>query len=132
VAAKPESALAARLRDNLIGCCITRLESRIGLGIPDCLIAFRKPPKIVMVELKVVKTGRQVRLSPHQISFHARHSDYGVPTFVLVEWQARLELRLYHNKQVIDLAEQGWAAVPCWQGPSRDVPWHLLRVALVA
>jgi len=132
VAAKPESLLAGRLRDNLIGCCITRLESRVGLGIPDCLIAFRRPPKIIMVELKVVTAGKQVRLSPHQISFHARHSDYGVPTFVLVEWQAKLELRLYHNKQVIELAEQGWATVPCWQGPSRAVPWDLLRVALVA
>ena len=132
MAAKPESLLAGRLRDNLIGCCITRLESRVGLGIPDCLIAFRRPPKFVMVELKVVTAGKQVRLSPHQISFHARHADYGVPTFILVEWQQKLELRLYHNKQAIELAEQGWATVPCWQGPSRAVPWDLLRVALVA
>jgi hypothetical protein len=49
-----------------------------------------------------------------------------------VEWQQKLELRLYHNKQVIELAEQGWATVPCWQGSSRVVPWDLLRVALVA
>ena len=72
---KPESGLYQRLKENLPACHITRIESRVNLGIPDCLVAFKVPGEFVMVELKVVRRGRKVALSPHQVSFHAKHAD---------------------------------------------------------
>ena len=82
--AKPETKLYQRLKENLQNCLITRIESRVNLGIPDCLIALRRTGTFVPVELKVVKHGRRVRLSPHQIAFHSRHAELGCATFVLV------------------------------------------------
>jgi hypothetical protein len=40
LAIKPEAALYKRLKENLPNSHITRLESRVGLGVPDCLIAL--------------------------------------------------------------------------------------------
>jgi hypothetical protein len=37
---KPEAALYKRLKENLPNSHITRLESRVGLGVPDCLVAL--------------------------------------------------------------------------------------------
>jgi hypothetical protein len=73
---KPEAALYKRLKENLPNSHITRLESRVGLGVPDCLIALGpQQPRFVMVELKVTKRGRKVALSPHQVAFHLKHAD---------------------------------------------------------
>jgi hypothetical protein len=129
--AKPEAALAKRVKDNLSGCHITRLESRVGLGIPDMLIAFKAPSKFAMLELKVVSAGRMVRLSPHQVSFHARHAELGCPTFILVDWKAKGELRLYANSQAISLAVSGWVEEPCWASDSKAVSWDMLRHEMV-
>jgi hypothetical protein len=129
--AKPEAALAKRVKDNLSGCHITRLESRVGLGIPDMLVAFRAPSKFVMLELKVVSAGRSVRLSPHQVSFHARHAELGCPTFILVEWKVKGEFRLYTGAQAISLAVSGWVEEPCWVSSSKAVSWDMLRHEIV-
>ena len=59
--AKPESSLYSRVRENLPNCFITRIESRVNLGIPDCLVAFPHG-EFVMLELKVVKRGRKIDL----------------------------------------------------------------------
>lgn len=126
--ATPEGRFAARVRENLDGCYVTRLESRVGLGIPDCLLAFRG--RFVMVELKVVLAGRKVRLSPHQIAFHTKHATYRCPTFVLVEWKGLKRVRLYSGGQAIDLAERGWDVVPQWECGLPGVQWHMLRVEL--
>jgi len=130
--ATPEAALAHRVKDNLPNCHITRLESRVGLGIPDMLIAFKAPSKFVMLELKVVTTGRKVRLSPHQISFHVKHGDMGCPSFILVHWRAKDELRLYAGRRAIQLAEEGWTEPACWASNSKTVPWSLLRYSLTS
>jgi hypothetical protein len=53
MAIKPEAGLYKRLKENLPEAHITRIESRVNLGIPDCLIALTKN-RFVMVELKVV------------------------------------------------------------------------------
>ncbi len=125
-----------RMKENLLNCRITRLESRVGLGIPDCLIAF--PGKWVMVELKVVKRGRKVALSPHQVAFHLAHAQMRVPTFILVQYfppgvtvGSKSELLLYEGKQAEQLLHQGIDAEPfdSWSlvGPT----WHMLRLRLV-
>lgn len=90
--------------------------------------------EFVMLELKVVKRGRKVNLSPHQTAFHAVHADMRCPTFILVQYwppgstrTAQSELLLYHGSQAIELAELGVALAPVSRWPWTGVMWHMLR-----
>jgi hypothetical protein len=133
---KPESALYKRIKENLLNCRITRLESRVGLGIPDCLIAF--PGKWVMLELKVVRRGRKVNLSPHQIAFHLVHGEMRVPTFILVQYfppgvtqGAKSELLLFRGDQAEELHHLGVDAEPHDSWSLTGPVWHMLRLKLI-
>ena len=90
---------------------ITRIESRVGLGIPDCIVAIDR--RFTLVELKVVTSGRKVKLSPHQVAFHLKHAHMGCPTFVLVEYHPpaslgkKPQILLYEGKMVEDILGQG-------------------------
>ena len=136
---KPEASLYKRLKENLPDSHITRLESRVGLGIPDCLVALGpQQAKFVMVELKVVKSGRKVNLSPHQIAFHMKHSDYRVPTFILVQYHPpgttssrTAELRLYRGDQAGTMAFLGVDVEPVWACNLAQMQWHMLRLELL-
>ena len=134
---RPETNLYKRVRDNLRGCHITRIESRVGLGIPDCLIAF-KEGVFVMLELKVVKRGRKVNLSPHQIAFHLKHAtDMGCPTFVLVQhippsgMTRESMLLLYKGSQVMELKKLGVDLQPEGEWSWRAPMWEMMRDQLL-
>ena len=134
---KPESSLYHRIKENLPNCLITRIESRVGLGIPDCFIAFKQTGEFVPVELKVVKKGRKVNLSPHQIAFHARHADIGVRTFVLVLYvppgkvaSKEGKLLLYSGAQIFELVKSGVDTDPVASYHYGAVPWNMLMFTL--
>ena len=136
--AKPESALYRRLRDNLSAsdCHLTRIESRVGLGIPDCLVAFKRSGEFVMVELKVVKRGFKVNLSPHQVAFHLKHADMHCPTFVVVQYSpagktAAGELLVYSGDQVMDVHKLGVKAEPLARWPWLGVQWQMVKQVLL-
>lgn len=87
-----------------------------------------------MVELKVVKRGRKVALSPHQISFHAKHAEMKVPTFILVQYHpagtvsaTKAELLLFRGDQIMDVHHLGVDAIPLDRWPLSHVLWHMLR-----
>jgi hypothetical protein len=137
MALKPEANLYKRLKENLPNCHFTRIESRVNLGIPDCLLAFPHG-EFVMVELKVVKRGRKVALSPHQVSFHVKHADLRCPTFVLVQYHppgtahaSKSELLLYAGEQAIDLVTLGIDTPAMARWPWTGVSWAELRNHLV-
>lgn len=126
------------MRENLSDCHITRIESRVNQGIPDCLLAFRDPGIFVMVELKVVKRGRKVALSPHQIAFHAKHADMNCLTFILVQYfpaqatrSSQSELLLYAGNQAIELSQLGVRVEPIAGWPWTGVPWDVLKQHLL-
>jgi len=130
--ANPETLLYKRLKDNLPDCLITRIESRVNLGIPDCLIAFRKDRMFVMVELKVVKSGKKIRMSPHQIAFHLKHAELGCPTYFLVEHNKHIskgpsEILLYEGWQAEDLMMLGTDTPPLGRWLKKGVQWHIVR-----
>jgi hypothetical protein len=133
MAAKPEANLYKRIRENTPDCHFTRIESRVNLGIPDCLLAF--PHGVfVMVELKVVKRGRKVALSPHQVAFHIKHADLRCPTYILVQHQPagtahakKSELLLYCGEQAIDLINLGIDTPALARWPWTAVSWSELR-----
>jgi hypothetical protein len=137
MALKPEANLYKRLKENLPNCHFTRIESRVNLGIPDCLLAFPHG-EFVMVELKVVKRGRKVALSPHQVSFHVKHADLRCPTFVLVQYYppgtahaSKSELLLYAGEQAIDLVTLGIDTPAMARWPWTAISWAELRNHLV-
>ena len=95
----------------------TRIENTSSLGTPD-LLGYNSNSYFFTLELKVVRSGNKIRLSPHQISFHIRHP---VNSFILVDDVKRSRLCLYHGKQVEELVACGLKATPiaqnledCW------------------
>ena len=136
MAIKPEAGLYKRLKENLPEAHITRIESRVNLGIPDCLIALNKT-RFVMVELKVVKRGKKVALSPHQVAFHLKHASLGCPTYILVQYHPagttsalKAELLLYDGSQAEDVLLRGVECIPSAKWPLSHVHWHMFRHAL--
>ena len=89
-----------------------------------------------MVELKVVAKGLKVNLSPHQISFHAKHATVVCPTFILVEYHPSATakqpatLRLYSNHQTLDLVEHGVKLEPVASYPLTAIDWSDLAYQL--
>jgi hypothetical protein len=108
----------------------------VNLGIPDCLIALKDQGKFVMVELKVVKKGLKVNLSPHQVAFHIKHAELGCPSFVLVEYHppnaSRVNsfLQLYEGSQAGDLLARGVLLTPIDKWSLANVDWQVLREKL--
>ena len=124
----PEAKLYQRVKRGLTphGVLLTRLENRVGLGLPDCLLAL--PGKgFVLVELKVVTAGNKVRLSPHQIAFQLRHAQIGSPVWVMVEHRPTATIRLYRGDQVEGLYENGILKTkPAAQWPLASVEWGII------
>jgi hypothetical protein len=97
---------------------LTRVESWVNLGIPDCIVALDN--RFFLVELKVVRKGNKVVIRPHQVAFHTMHGLY--PCFILVEvgiGRAK-ELKLYHARQAMELADQGLKITPAGVFPGND------------
>lgn len=137
MAAKPETLLYQRLRDNLPDSCrIVRIESRVGLGFPDCIVLI-KGFGFVLLELKVVKRGKQVRLSPHQVAFHTICGSMQVPCYVLVQYHPPgaptlrgAEWLLYYAGQAQELLREGVDLPPVAAWPADQVLWHMLKNSL--
>ena len=133
---KPEAALYRRLKENLPNCHFTRIESRVGLGIPDCLLAFPHG-SLTLLELKVVKRGLRVNLSPHQVAFHLKHSDLRCLTWIVVQYippsgfVRESQLLLYRNDQVVELKRLGVALEPVARWPWNAVMWDMVRYTLL-
>lgn len=119
---------------------ITRLESRTGLGIPDCLIAFGPfNPGFAMLELKVVKGGRKVRLSPHQVAFNVKHASLGCPVFILVQiFKNELStpnessISLFQGSQASELAIKGLETTPIASFLTKNIDWDAIKAHLMA
>ena len=133
--AKPETNLYNRLKENLSDCLITRIESRVNLGIPDCFLAFRNG-EFIPLELKVVKHGRKVRLSPHQVAYHLRHAQNGNRTFILVEYKPprtikeEPRLMLFRGSQALELLQSGIDTTPVASWHTQAVMWRMLAMEL--
>lgn len=122
-----ESALYKLLRARLAEVSLNRLETRVALGMPDCLAALPTGQWITL-ELKVVASGRKIRLSPHQVAFHVRHAQ--MPSWIVVQYwppgTARAPdsiLLLYHGSQAQALLDTGIDTPAVLRERWRDVDW---------
>jgi hypothetical protein len=89
-----------------------------------------------MVELKVVKRGFKVNLSPHQVAFHLKHADMHCPTFIVVQYSpagktAAGELLVYSGDQVMDVHKLGVKAEPLARWPWLGVQWQMVKQVLL-
>lgn len=99
---------------------------------------MKRTGAIVPLELKVVKHGRRVRLSPHQIAFHSRHAEIGCVTFVLVLYvpfgkspAKEGRLLLYRGDQVLELAQSGVDTTPVADWHYGGMMWSMLELELM-
>jgi len=113
----PEARFIGTFRDQIPNSRLTRVESRVGLGVPDAIVTLSSG-RIVLIEFKVVPpAGNKVRLSPHQISYMMRHAVLGAPMFIMVLRDRKPGARggvlyIYGAGQAMDLFQKGLTVPP--------------------
>ena len=83
---------------------VSRLESYVTPGFPDCLI-FHKDTGFFTLELKVVNSSNRVALSPFQIAWNMKHAMVGAPSYILVSLPVSGEVKLFHGCKAKDLGQ---------------------------
>ena len=101
---KPETKFWHEIKKNTKQISWTRLENLSAFGTPD-LLGYNNHWHFFTVELKVA-SGNRARLSPHQVSFHARHPKN---SFVLVEWKDKH--LLFEGKQSLALVDSSLSSL---------------------
>ena len=132
----PEARFNKMIKENLPNSHITRLESRVGLGIPDMLVALDPPGRFVMIEAKYVPEGsKKIKISAHQASFHLKHASMKCPTFFAVMQKKKgikySRIMLYRGDQVADLLELGVETAPVFEFYSNFPQWFQFREKLL-
>lgn len=89
-----------------------RIECKSPPGFPDVMIALEG--RIMLLELKVVRAGAKVALSPHQIAFAHQASEAGIGYALLVHYWPESVLRSvdtdvygYRANRVVEVAKRG-------------------------
>ena len=100
---------------------VSRLESYVTPGFPDCLV-FHKDVGFFTLELKVVGSNNKVTLSPFQIAWNMRHATAGSQSYILVSLAARGEVKLFHGCKTMELGEKTVDQVPgLYEGPLKGL-----------
>ena len=89
------------------------------MGTPD-LLGYTVNEHFFTLELKVT-LGDKIRFSPHQISFHVKHTEN---TFILVACALDKLVRLYPGSKILELVRSGLKLEPLCAG------WELVRSKL--
>ena len=109
---KNERQLWKKLKDETPAISWIRIENWALPGTPD-LLGYNVNGTFFTVELKYTKV-HSVRLSPHQIAFHAKHKKN---TFILVACAPKLgHYRLYPGSLILELNYAGLKLDPLAQG----------------
>lgn len=136
MAKKPEARFSARIVKNLQGFYIDRIESRVGLGIPDMFLTCKTTGKILAIENKAVTRGLKVPLRPHQVSYLLSRAMVGAPVYVLVlhkkEGEAVGRVCLYSGADADVLTREGLRLKPLAEWPDNKIEWHRLGYILMS
>jgi len=108
---KPEQKLYAKVKKTIKDISWIRLENNSLLGTPD-LLGYNNSGHFFTVELKVCK-GNKIRFSPHQISFHVKHSHN---TFILAEALGPSTVKLFRGSRIMELDACGFKLDACSEG----------------
>ena len=120
---KPETNFWKNLKTLLEGgeYIVSRLESYVTPGFPDCLI-YHRDTGFFTVELKVVHSNNTIHLSPFQIAWNMRHALAGAPSYILVNLPHRGEVKLFHGCKTKELGHSTLDQVPgLYEGRLEDL-----------
>ena len=120
---KPETTFWKSVKTLLEGgdYIVSRLESYVTPGFPDCLI-FHKDVGFFTLELKVVQSSNKVFVSPFQIAWNMRHALAGSQSYILVSLAQSGEVKLFHGCKTKELSEKTVFQVPgLYEGPLKDL-----------
>ena len=93
---------------------ISRIESYVTPGFPDCII-FHKKLGFFTLELKIVQDNNRIRISPLQTAWNKWYAGYGAPVFILVNLpkaQGGPYVKLFSGAWAQDLRNKGIDSVP--------------------
>ena len=111
---KPETRLWKSLKKCLKdgdGYLVSRLESYVTPGFPDCLI-FHNVTGFFTIELKVIHSNNKCIISPFQKAWNLRHANAGAPVYILVGGLAKGHVKLFHGASIEDLGQKTIDLVP--------------------
>ena len=120
---KPETTFWKSVKTLLEGgdYIVSRLESYVTPGFPDCLI-FHKDVGFFTLELKVVQSSNKVFVSPFQIAWNMRHALAGSQSYILVSLAQSGEVKLFHGCKTKDLGQSTVDLVPgLYEGRLEDI-----------
>jgi len=103
---------------------ISRIESYVTPGFPDCII-FHKKLGFFTLELKIVQANNKIRISPLQTAWNKWYAGYGAPVFILVNLpkaQGGPGVKLFSGAVAQDLRDKGHDSVPgLYEGSLKDL-----------
>ena len=127
---KPEAKLWKLVKENLSDIHWTRIENRVGQGIPDCYGI--KDGISIWVELKVIYNNK-IKLSPFQKSWHFTHSLKGGRSFILATTLPHRLLYIFGGSVAPSISSIARCPSPNWQvsmDQDQD-PWMQVREVLL-
>ena len=100
---------------------VSRLESYVTPGFPDCLI-FHNVTGFFTVELKLVQANNKLKVSPFQIAWNMRHAKAGAQSYILVGGLPNDHVKLFHGCKTLALGQSTIDSVPgLYEGPLKDL-----------
>ena len=100
---------------------VSRLESYVTPGFPDCLI-YHRDTGFFTLELKVLGSNNKVTLSPFQIAWNMRHAIAGAPSYILLSLPVSGTGKLFHGCKTKDLGQNNAFSVPgLYEGSLADL-----------
>ena len=93
---------------------ISRIESYVTPGFPDCIV-FHKKLGFFTLELKIVQANNTIRISPLQTAWNKWYAGYGAPVFILVNLlkaQGGPGVKLFSGAVAQELRDKGIDSVP--------------------
>ena len=111
---KPETRLWKSLKKCLNdgeGYVVSRLESYVTPGFPDCVI-FHNVTGFFTIELKIVQPNNKVKFSVFQRAWNTIHYTHGAPVYILVGGLADGHVKLFHGEWAEQLGQKTIDLVP--------------------
>ena len=90
---------------------VSRLESYVTPGFPDCLI-FHNVTGFFTIELKIVQPNNKVKFSVFQKAWNTIHYIHGAPVYILIGGLAKGHVKLFSGASIKDLGQKTVDLVP--------------------
>ena len=111
---KPETRLWKSLKKCLNdgeGYVVSRLESYVTPGFPDCII-FHNVTGFFTLELKIVQPNNKVKFSVFQRAWNMIHYIHGAPVYILVGGLKGNKVNCFQVKASRPSAKRPWISCP--------------------